>query len=326
MAASPDRQITRNPGVTVVVVTWNGAHLLPPCLDSLRRQTVAHEVVVVDNASSDDTAEVLSGYPEARVVRLETNTGFAGGAQAGLDAVGTEYAALLNNDAVAEPDWLAALARELDADPSLAAATSLMLLAGNGRVNNAGGALTRQGVGYDRGYGARNGPPYDRAVDVAAFSGGAALVRVADIRAVGGFATRFFLYYEDTDLSWRLGRAGHRIRYVPDAIVHHEHSATADQSSEQFAFYNQRNQLLMLVRNAPARVVALSMARFLAVTAVRVLRPVGGHTGRFRHRMRVLIAVARDLPHELRERRRLDRGTTVGRRQFGRRWFGVDAR
>jgi GT2 family glycosyltransferase len=311
------------PPVTVVVVTWNGAHLLRPCLDSLRAQTLPHDVLVVDNASTDATAELLAtGYPEARVIRMGSNTGFAGGAQAGLDAVATEYAAFLNNDAVADPAWLEALVSALDADPSLAAVTSRMLLAGDGRVNNAGGALTRWGVGYDRGYGRPDGPPYDQSVDVAAFCGGAAAVRADDARRVGGFDATFFLYYEDTDLSWRLGTAGRRIRYVPDAVVHHQHSATADQTSAAFAFYNQRNQLLMLVRNAPASLVAAALLRFLAVTAIGLVRRRYGHTDRLGHRLRVLSAVAGQLPRRLRERRQIGRTAVVSRRQFSRTWLG----
>ncbi|MCW2621865.1 MAG: glycosyl transferase family 2, partial [Frankiales bacterium] len=100
----PDR--TEAPEVTVVVVTWQGAHLLPDCLDSLRRQTWPHRLVVVDNASTDETPDVLSRYPWVTVVRTERNLGFAGGAQLGLEAAGTELVALLNNDATAEPRWL----------------------------------------------------------------------------------------------------------------------------------------------------------------------------------------------------------------------------
>src|ERR1022692_2490324 len=130
--------------ITVVVVTWNGAHLLGPCLDSLLTQTRVHDVLIVDNASSDDTTTLLAErFPTARVLRLESNTGFAGGLAAALPLVDSPYLALLNNDAVARPNWLAALADELASDPNCAAVTSRILLAGSGRVNNAGGALTR---------------------------------------------------------------------------------------------------------------------------------------------------------------------------------------
>ena len=290
-------------------------------------------MVVVDNASTDTTELLLAEqYPETAVVRLDANTGFAGGAQAGLATATTPYTAFLNNDAVAEPGWLAALVAELDTTPDIKAVTSRILLADNGRINNAGGAVTRRGVGYDRGYGRADGPPFHDSVDVAAFCGAAAAVRTDEARRVGGFATDFFLYYEDTDLSWRLGRAGGRIRYVPSAAVRHRHSATSDQTSTSFAYYNQRNQLLMLLRNAPWTLVATSFARFVVVTAIGPLRHVMpgrgemSHQSRPIHRLRVLAAVLRALPSTLRDRRRIDETAIVSRREYCRRWLGVEAR
>src|SRR5687767_13516210 len=116
--------------VTVVVVTWQGAHLLGPCLDSLAAQTLPHDVVVVDNDSTDGTTELLADRPGVRVIRNDANLGFAGGAQQGLEAADGEFVAFLNNDAVAEPTWLAALVAALDGRPDVAAVTSQLLLAG----------------------------------------------------------------------------------------------------------------------------------------------------------------------------------------------------
>src|SRR4051794_14221890 len=118
-----------DPFVTVVVVTWQGRHLLGPCLASLRRQTFPHRLVGVDNASTDGTPEFLAAeHPGATVVRNSANLGFAGGMQAGLDLVDTPYVALLNNDAEAEPSWLEHLVGHLEAHPEAAAVTSRMVL------------------------------------------------------------------------------------------------------------------------------------------------------------------------------------------------------
>ena len=100
------------------------------------------------------------------------------------------------------------------------------MLLPSGALNNAGVVLRRDGYGADRGLGAPDGPPYDTAAEVFGFSGGAALLDLAAVRAVGGFPARFFLYYEDTDLSWRLRLAGHAIGYAPGAAVRHAHSAS----------------------------------------------------------------------------------------------------
>ena len=103
---------------TVVVVNYNGAHLLPPCLDGLRRQDTPpgfFDTVVVDNASVDGSRELLArDYPEVRVIASPVNTGFAGGNNLALREVTTPYAVLLNNDAVPEPDWLRRLLAPFD--------------------------------------------------------------------------------------------------------------------------------------------------------------------------------------------------------------------
>jgi GT2 family glycosyltransferase len=303
------------PAVTVVVVTWQGAHLLPGCLESLRRQTLPHAVVVVDNGSTDGTEQLLAAhFPGARVVQTGANLGFAGGVQAGLDVAETPFVALLNNDAAAEPGWLAALVDAAEAHPGAAAITSRMLLQDTDPplLNNTGVVLLDTDYGADRdlraGASVRTEPD-----SVFGFSGGAALLRLGAVRAVGGFPTRFFLYYEDTDLSWRLRLAGWDIRYEPAAVVHHAHSATVDQSSDRFAFFNERNRLLMLTRCAPAPRVLRALVRFLLTTGSLTLTRLRRHPVPDRPvfdprlRLRVLGSYLRALPWALRTRRSIQR-------------------
>jgi hypothetical protein len=298
-----------------VVVTWQGAHLLPACLESLRRQTVPHSVTVVDNGSTDGTEELLADrFPEVRVVQTGANLGFAGGVQAGLDAAATPYVALLNNDAVAEPGWLAALVGSAEAHPEAAAVTSRMLLQDTDPplLNNTGVVLLDTDYGADRDLRADAGSRSDPD-SVFGFSGGAALLRLDAVRSVGGFPTRFFLYYEDTDLSWRLRLAGWDIRYEPAAVVHHAHSATVDQTSDRFAFFNERNRLLMLTRCAPAPRVLRALVRFLLTTGSLTLTRLRRHPVPDRPvfdprlRLRVLGSYLRALPWALRTRRSIQR-------------------
>lgn len=317
------------PLVTVVVVTWQGRHLLPDCLASLADQSAPHEVLVVDNASTDGTAQWLrAAYPDVGLLTLATNTGFAGGVAAALEHVDSPYVALLNNDAEAAPDWLATMLARIE-DPGCAAVTSRILLREPaGLVNNAGVTLDRHGRGTDRGLREPDGPLFADVAEVAAFCGGAALLRVDALRQVGGFPAQFFLYYEDVDLSWRLVRAGHRIAYEPKAVVRHRHSATADSSSPAFAVWNLRNHLLTLVRNAPAALVARELARFAAVT-VADLRLLGRPGLVPQHqvvcRVRAAAGFGRGLRAALIERRR-NAGLPVSRRAFTRRWLGIATR
>jgi hypothetical protein len=312
-----------------VVVTWQGRSLLDRCLESLSRQTCPHRVLVVDNASTDGTVELLAAsYPDATVLSRPTNEGFAGGVAAALPQVDTPYLALLNNDARADPGWLMALVGALDADDALAAVTSRMLLDGpSGLINNAGVGLRRDGYGYDLGLGEPDGPEFAAPRDVFGFSGGAAALRTEAVRDVGGIAGRFFLYYEDTDLSWRLRLAGWRIGYRPDAVVTHQHSATADQRSASFAFHNERNRLLMLTRCAPARLAAVQVARFplttASLTGKRLLgrRLPAGHQFRTGLRLSVLASYLRLLPWAVRSRGRIDAAI---RAAVASQWLGAE--
>lgn len=313
--------------VTVLVVTWRARDLLAACLAGLRAQTVPHRLLVVDNASTDGTAELLAGFPEARVLRLPANRGFAGGVAAGLAEVRTPWVALLNDDAVAEPGWLAGL---LAAAGGHAAVTSRMLLP-SGAVNNAGVVLRPDGYGADRGLGEPDGPAYREPAEVFGFSGGAALLSVAELRAVGGFPAPFFLYYEDTDTSWRLRLAGRSVGYAPDAVVSHAHSASADRTSALFSFHNERNRLLTLTRCAPAGYAAGRLGRFLLTTASlgakRALRrplPPAPHF-RVGLRLRVLASYLRLLPWAVRTRRAVGRRSTVDRAAVLARWAGTEA-
>jgi hypothetical protein len=314
--------VTDGPETTVLVVTWRARDLLAECLAGLRSQTVPHRLLVVDNASTDGTAALLESFGEARVLRMPRNLGFAGGVAAGLAAVGTPYVALLNDDAVPEPGWLAALHATRAGH---AAVTSKMLLP-SGRVNNAGVVLRADGYGADRGLGSEDGPPYDRPAPVFGFSGGAALLSTPVLREVGGFPAPFFLYYEDTDVSWRLRLAGHTVSYAPGAVVRHAHSASADQTSALFSFHNERNRLLMLIRCAPASFALRQVLRFGLTTGslalARLRRRPLPPAPHFRTglRLRVLASVLRLLPWALRTRRAVTRSATRDRAAVLREW------
>jgi GT2 family glycosyltransferase len=303
---------------TVVVVAWNGADLIGACLDAVAAQELpdSYVISVIDNASSDSTAAVVAAHPiGAQLVTLERNIGFAGAADLAVRSAATPFVVVLNQDARPEPGWLGALLAPLLAPDSarIAAVTSKVLLVRDGHLNNAGVVVAADGYGRDRGFGEPDDGRFGSADDVFAFSGTAAALRVLAARDVGSFDASFFLYYEDTDLSWRLQLGGWRIRYEPAAVVRHVHAASSDLSSVSFAFYNERNRLLMLVKCAPISLVAQEIARFVAITLllpVRRLRRVdipSAHQFRTPVRLHVLASFARLLPGALAKRRAVSR-------------------
>ena len=244
-----------------MVVTWRGREHIIACLDAVAAQTREHAVLVVDNASTDGTAELLAAHPSRpTVLRLERNAGYAGGLAAAT--VDTPFMAWLNDDAVPAPGWLAELEDALDAQPKAAAASARMERA-DGSVQSFGVALDRLGYGVD---------VTDPTQPVFGFCGGAALLRTDAVAQVGGVPAEFFCYYEDTDTSWRLRLAGWRIVSVPSAVVRHAHGASTRPGSAQFHLWNERNRLRMLLRCAPKPVAVREVVRFAVITALLPVR------------------------------------------------------
>ena len=325
---------TGGPDVTVVTVTYNGAHLVSSCLDGLARQELdglSMDVIVVDNASTDGTAELVArSHPGVQLLRSTTNRGFAGGNNLVLDRVASPFVILLNNDAVPEPGFVAALVRDLTAEPArVGALTATVLLADRFRrardddppdavvvgpdgryvrddsgsitlVNSTGNQVRRDGYGVDRGWLA-DASTHRPGRDVFGFCGAAAILRTSVLRDVGTFDEDFFLYYEDTDLSWRMRLAGFTILHCPGAVVRHRHAASTSEGSELFRFHDGRNRLLMLLKNATPALASRALARYLLTTvsiAVRRSQP----WPHVRTRLRAMGSVFRLLPVMLRKR------------------------
>ncbi|NLD44501.1 MAG: glycosyltransferase family 2 protein [Chloroflexi bacterium] len=240
------------PRASVIIPNWNGLRLLRPCLTSLARQTLAdHEVVVVDNASTDGSAEAVAAeFPAVRVLRQERNLGFAGGCNAGIRAARGEVIVLLNNDIEAEPDWLAELLAALDRHPRAGAAASRMMSWADREVLNAAGDLYRaSGLPDSRGVWQRYGPPWNEEAPVFGASGGAVAYRREMLAETGLFDERFFMYCEDVDLAWRGQLLGWGAVYAPRAVVYHHMSATG--GGPLSSYYVGRNTLWVIARNYP---------------------------------------------------------------------------
>ena len=178
-------------------------------------------------------------------------------------------------------------------------------------VNNVGSVVLTAGYGADRGFQDVDAGQYDEPAEVFALCGCAVALRTAAGRELDWFDDDFFLYYEDTDLSWRLRAAGWSIRYEPKAVVRHVHSASSVEWSPTFVFHTDRNRLLMLVKNATARRALRECGRYPLTTgsiALRTLRTsLRAHTRPTVRptlmRLRVLLSFLRLLPTMLAKRR-----------------------
>jgi GT2 family glycosyltransferase len=186
-------------------------------------------------------------------------------------------------------------------------------------INNVGSNLFAGGFGGDRGYLERDEGQYDEPADVFAWCGGSVLLRPSYLQHVGLFDERFFLYYEDTDLSWRGRLLGWRYRYVPASVVRHEHAASSGEGSDLFRYFVERNRLLMLAKDAPERVAlraALIEARSMArAVSAEYLRPLArGQRPRpnvAAQKVRSMRSFMKHLPAMAADRRRLARERVV---------------
>lgn len=221
------------PVCSIVIPTYNGRALLETCLASIARnrpRSVAIEVIVADDASTDDTGSWLAAhYPEVRHVRLERNGGFCQAANAGIFAARGEFIELLNNDTEVLPGWVEA-GLEPFADPAVGSVAPLVLVRSDpARVDSAGDGYALTGWPFKRGHGEPAedwaNHPADRVFGASASS---AFYRAEALRKVGGFDPAYGSYYEDVDLAFRLRWAGYSCVYTPKSRILHDVSATFD--------------------------------------------------------------------------------------------------
>ncbi len=239
------------PLASVVIPSFNGAHLLPACLESLTRQSYANlEVIVADGASVDGTSSLLAHqFPSVREVRLRRNAGFTGNVNAGLRAARGEVLCLLNNDACADRDWVAACVEALALHPEVGSVASKVLYADGRTLNSAGDLVCRDGSARQRGNGQVDADEWGVVTSVFGASGGAAAYRREMLADVGLLDEDFFMYLEDVDLAFRAQLRGWGCLYWPAARVAHIGGASGGGVLE--SFYNGRNLIRLLAKDLP---------------------------------------------------------------------------
>jgi GT2 family glycosyltransferase len=232
--------------VSVIIVSYNSRSHLTRCLSSVCADLgPGGEVIVVDNGSSDGSAElVAAGFPQARLVR-STNTGYAGGNNLGASLAQGEYLVFLNPDTEVEPGALAALVAPLAEGRAGLTTACIVHMDAPEIVNTCGNAVHISGLTTCRGAGQPRSA-HAEPVEVAAVSGAAFAIRRALFTALSGFDERFFMYVEDTDLSLRARLAGHACLYIPAAVVRH---AYAPAFSPSKVYHLDRNRHFMLLKN-----------------------------------------------------------------------------
>jgi len=269
--------------VSIIVVAYNVAADLRLCLESaLAQRGVETEVVVVDNASTDDSAAVCrAAGSRVRLLSLPENAGFAAAINAGIDATRGRYVLSLNPDCRLEPDFSAILARALDEQPRAGSASGRILravgpdLAPTGRLDSTGIVFTSTGRHFDRGSEEPAEGRYLERENVAGTTGAAGFYRRAALESAristGYFDADFFLYREDADLAWRLSRLGWTCVYVPEAVAYHRRANLPQRRrsmSPLVNYHSVKNRFLLRINNQSAGELLRTLVPTLARDAV----------------------------------------------------------
>ncbi|MDP9312891.1 MAG: glycosyltransferase [Chloroflexota bacterium] len=244
------------PLVSVIVVNYNGSRHLEPCFGSLLKQTYPVdqlELILVDNASSDDSLALMAArFPQVRVIANATNVGFAPAVNQGVAAASGKYAAFINNDAYADPQWLHELVTiaETQREAGVVCVGAKMLDWHGQRIDFVGGGVNFYGHGDQFFHQLPTDAVQVGEQELLFACGGAMLIDRDVFLEIGGFDADYFAYFEDIDLGWRLWLLGYRVVFAPQAVVYHRQHATSNTMyGYQIRTLLERNALMTIIKN-----------------------------------------------------------------------------
>ena len=259
--------------VIVVIVAYNAGEHLQRCIDALERQTFQDwRAIVWDNASTDGAVDSLRAGEKIEVVRCQDNLGFAAANNRAAARCPSRYIATLNPDAFAEPDWLERLVGAAETYGAESVASIQLDDADPTRLDGAGDCMSIAGIAWRGGYGQPRSAAPTQAAEVFSACAAAALYRRDAFEALGGFEERFFCYYEDVDLGFRLRLAGGRCVLEPKAVARHVGSASSAKVSGFAEYHGTRNRFWAFLRDMPMALMPIAAPAHVLVMAYVLAR------------------------------------------------------
>lgn len=258
--------------VSVVVLNWDGFDDTEKCLESLSKQNFKDfDVILIDNGSKDAQKKqkldkFKTDYPDLILLENSENLGFAGGVNTGIRYAlenNYDFVALLNNDAVADKNWLKELLAAQKSKNS-GITTGLFLHEDGKTIDSTGDQYSKWGLPFPR---SRNQPAETAESSGFVFSGsgGNSLYSVKMLEEIGLFDENFFAYYEDSDLSFRAQLAGYKVFYTKKAIAYHKQGATSKKLPGFTVYQTFKNLPLLFFKNVPFRLFFSVGIRFWLV-------------------------------------------------------------
>ncbi len=275
----------------VVILNWNGKKLLEQFLPSVVLHSAAADVIVADNASTDDSNDFIKkNYSSVSIVKNKENFGYAGGYDEALKNIDAEYYILLNSDVEVTANWIEPAIALMDRDKTIAVCQpKIKSYADRARfeyAGAAGGYIDRYGYPYCRGRIfntiEEDTGQYDDEKEIFWASGACMFIRAKVFHELGGFDASFFAHMEEIDLCWRIHRAGFKILYCPQSTIYHLGGGTLDKNNPRKTYLNFRNNLTMIYKNAPDEdLQAIWRIRTFLDRLAAIKFLVSGHPGAF---------------------------------------------
>ena len=259
------------PLVSIIIVNWNAKEYLKSCLDSLLEQTYQnYEIILVDNASTDDSVEFLEKeFSSVKIIKNEKNVGFAEGNNIGIKNSKGDIIALFNPDAMADKEWLSILVSKLQSSEKIAAVAGKMFYLGDEYGKNAVFCTWPKIDPYSATASNFHNNEQESKVDY--LTGAAMLVKNEAIQRVGLLDPEFFLFFEETDWCARMIRAGYDLVYVPNAKAWHKVSASINDSGKKI-YYMERARIRFATKNFDFSYLLVFYFRFFFETLFIFLR------------------------------------------------------
>jgi GT2 family glycosyltransferase len=278
------------PKVAVAILNWNGETFLPRFLPSVIAHSGTAEIIVIDNASTDRSLEILQNeFPSVTVIQNKENFGYSGGYNEGIKKITADYIILLNSDVEVTGEWIEPIIELMDKDVSIAAAQPKIKSLNEPHkfeyAGACGGFIDKDFYPFCRGrifdLAEDDNGQYDSTTEIFWATGACMFVRKSAYDAVNGLDPDFFAHMEEIDLCWRMKNRGYKIMSVPGSVVYHLGGGTLNYNSPRKTYLNFRNNLFLIHKNYYTGNLFAKIVRRLMLDGIAGMKFF--FTGKFKH-------------------------------------------
>lgn len=266
------------PLISVIIVTYNSESYLPACLKSIFVAEYSNlEIIIVDNCSKDKTVRIIKSLKKKVVpLFMDKNLGYAESNNLGVKKARGEFIFLLNPDTTVDKNIFSYLLKAFENPKIAVSQPAIFLMKERQKLNLTGKMTNFMGFDWVRDYGSRKVP---QSGEIISFSGCGVMIRKEIFNKTKGFDPNFFMYYEDTDLSWRLRLFGYKLIFVPKAIMYHDYKYIPVESYlplKNKLFLNERNRIMTIYKNYSTWTIILLLPAFLILEFCMLIFSISG--------------------------------------------------